>query len=388
MSALGAGCARPRTVSLPRVERSFEPRHDEVAAIRRQRLASSLNGCGDSDVSACRRLADRVWEGLTSTEEAGWLIPVLARGCTHGHEDACAAVSYHRLLRGGLGLARLEQACEARSDLGCAAFVAARARVRGAELRVIAREAERLCEELGGSVCVVAAALATESSGGRRDERQLQRLYTRACDGESRYGCLLLGLQAAADGDADKARALFGKACARESPQACFALGRDILENEAENPRGRDLVTAACELGEGAACDHLAAAVAGAVDEQRLHYCRLGGGEACTEVALRWGDESSRPEDLEVVIVLLGLGCRGGAPRGCGTLSQLAREAEAACRDDERERCVVSGFIWKHGAEVPRQSGPSFRADEKRAHAAFKKACSLGYAPACERSRR
>jgi TPR repeat protein len=385
----------------------------DTGADRRALLAADAEGCARAGREACARLAARPLEGMTNGEERQALVPALRTGCTRGVPDACAAVAMYALIDGrdeAAALAQLEGACRAGSGIACARWIEGRAAEAGEDkdkLAALAGEADQACARLGSSVCVTAAQFHAHQIGAGNPAE----LLARACATGSRWACFQQGIDAAESaGGAAQARTFYERACVAECPPACFNLAYQLMRGEGgarDEGRAWPLVRRACHLGDHTACDLLASTADGRVSPEasrsayaseaerlagQLRFCDAGGAESCANAAFTLGHDaeaSGRLEEMERALSLLGRACRRGVARGCNILEHVANDAIRACDAGEAGQCLVAGFVYQHGVELP---GPplhasSIPADAAQARAAFSKACSLGRASACARVR-
>lgn len=384
-----------------------------VAEVRGR--AAAMAACEGGEAQGCRRLAEAMLDGA-GPEQAKRALPALQAGCRAKNADACGGAALAGQIIGGPGfdqaasLKALEAACAAGSSMACSASNEAQVRnTKDAEaLASLAKSAVQSCTALGGSICFTAATYAAGGIGGPSDAPRAEALLGRACDTGSGWACYTKALSlagAGADG-ARRSRALYERACADDVAEACFNLGYQQLFGEGggkDAVNGKRLAVRGCELGDGKACDYLAATNGAAVDPEHRStaypndeafqaghraWCELGGIDACVDLAFSVGnaaEHSGELERMEEVLSRLQLGCHRGSMRGCNVLGHVVRDAQTQCEAGNAGQCLVSGYAWTMGVSMPRVNGASFPADPVKARDAFQRACDGKRQSACAR---
>lgn len=167
------------------------------------------------------------------------------------------------------------------------------------------------------------------------DQKEVQRLFERACELAHADGCLKAGSRwAAGTGveEASKKEALvrWEKACAGGNARGCASLGLNLvlgLEVKKDPERGQTLLRKACNAGDAHACKdlgglHLAELVPDPNPKKGVvllkNACNLGYGDGCNELAVAHAQELAGLErDAAAIAQLFAKACRLKSPAGC-----------------------------------------------------------------------
>lgn len=232
-------------------------------------------------------------------------VEAFERGCADKHAGCCLELG--RLLAEGRGVTRdtpraaslYSRTCNAEVGKGC---------TRLAELQLLLDEP---------------------------DQKEVQRLFDRACDLGDADGCLEAGSRwAAGTGveEASKKEALsrWEKACAGGVARGCASLGLNLvlgLEVKKDPDRGQKLLLQACNASDAHACKdlgglHLAELVPEPDPKKGVvlleNACNLGYGDGCNELAVAHAQElAGLTRDASTIARLFSKACRLASPAGC-----------------------------------------------------------------------
>jgi hypothetical protein len=175
----------------------------------------------------------------------------------------------------------------------------------------------------------------------------------------TKEACLEAARAADHGGDADKAKALSGRACDLGSGAGCLLLALAIRGNP---PKVLAVAEKGCALGESRACVLVGDAY---VDQKRVAEATDAYAKAC-----------SIQDDVGPKAK--GLMCAAAA-RGSYQLERLTRAmtlAQKACDGDATAGCDIAGVMYANGESVPK--------DTAKAGALFAKGCAAGDKEACD----
>lgn len=203
--------------------------------------------------------------------------------------------------------------------------------------------------------------------------------------------------------DLEQADALYRQACALKEAEGCFLAGGFAKEGTRGAPNEADAIRylgEACDLGHGLGCLGLSVALEGRADDpsrDRLRAatergCELGVGSACFMAGLIQDEGKGVPRDPQAAVAFYEKGCAadagmactnagvsllgGAATAGSPDAARALRLLERACALDAAQGCLSLGVVYLQGKLVAK--------DPARGETHVRKACSLGFEPACE----
>jgi hypothetical protein len=122
------------------------------------------------------------------------------------------------------------------------------------------------------------------------------------------------------------------------------------------------------------------------VDKPGVVTCGCHEGDECyqqaTDYAAAHGENDVSGEQL---LYLTQCACFQESYAGCNILGHFAKDHVRGCEAGRNTKttCTIAGFVYYHGAQLPRINGRSFDRDPVAARAAFTKGCAAGSQVAC-----
>lgn len=311
-------------------------------------------GCLAGSNDSCYRGARMYYDGTAVNKDYARSTELFLAGCKRGHQDSCARLAWI-YDKGVIGkpdpvnaVPYFQSSCAAGVALGCfgLGLVLERGNPLPASLPQAVRNYEIACS--GGEVqaCVDAARIRTEGKGVPKDVPRAISLLERACAASISNACRRI-----ADLDIARAAPMLLKACQLGDKDACGKLAQsaDITTNI-------DVLTRAC------------------------HESQLV--DVCWRVAQHYAFEL---KDLPKAATFYDRACDANHPQSCAALGKLheggkgvekdpvqaLRLYERACALNVGESCFALSRI-----QVERDEGAAAFASRRRA-------CDLGFAPAC-----
>lgn len=239
---------------------------------------------------------------------------------------------------------------------------------------------------------------AGQQAAMRSDRVTARREFERACDGGHLYGCTMLATMVAdgVGGPADprRARELFAKACVvniswseASDAGACLMLGDMYAEGEGgprQPARAAYLYARACDIGDGEACDGLAAMMMQEdliplnTDEMLViiagRTCLTNEFDYCEGLyelgAVNYSSASAYRTGLQTFKEAHRL--PAGTP-----LSRKKAMLTEACEDGVARACARAAWEWKHGFQ-------NMPVDHQQALTLYLRACVLGDGAGCD----
>ncbi len=395
-------------------------------------IATCQAACAQGSATSCVGLADQYERG---TEPALAEAAVALQGaCDRGEPDGCSGLALALLGGDGLpvnkprGTALLKEAlrlakrrCAGGDATHCVrAAVLIREVAGGAsgETQALLRQAAGLkaaaCKRSEQGACVAAAQSFAYAVGVSEDRSRALQLVKLACARREAHACYQLGVLLA-NADRDRWCIHFGGAASRTAMQSACDLGdsagcqllaehplvSDTAKVQArarvadlnwaacqrgnfascapQEPRGAQLLTAACNRDFAAACAALGAG-------HLTRACQLGSIAACTKLACN----KSTPDELAIqrTLRVAHRSCLRGDAAGCVQFGeQLGYDCSASDASGARAffyletACLLGDVAACNGASVyGGEAQPRQRADRLE-----RRACELGAASACNR---
>jgi TPR repeat protein len=345
------------------------------------RRASQLlrQSCEGGYAPACTDLGFRYTDGIGVQKDLGEAVRLSTRGCDAGNYLGCNNLgSLYESGRGvpsdfvkALGL--YKRACDGGVAIACANLGAMYSTGRGvtADKGRAAELAQRACDGGNPAGCSNLGRAYELGDGVPKDVTRARTLFEAACRQDNQLGCahLAFSLRDGVGGPTDLPRAikLWTTACDASVPMACFQLGflhfngngvpRDLPRAAVlfEKSCGRDMLEGCTFLG---IMLHEGNGVTKDVSRAMTlftHACDGYDGMGCAELATIYFLGKDAPMDLTRAVLFDQKGCDRGTPVSCTALARAHLDGTG-------------------GAAI----------DRPKALELFRKACTAGFAPACE----
>jgi TPR repeat protein len=304
----------------------------------------------------------------------------------------------------------IEKACLAGQAAECHRLAEAYASGAG-----VPSEVPRVVELLGkgcelgeGQSCTLLAHRYGSGRGVARDDARAIDLFARGCDRGHQEACTSLASRYFEGRGVEKnegyAMAILTRACTAGGALACNNLGFVYAQGGPEvrdHRQAAELYRRACEAGLELGCTNLSKIHAiglplgdapGAAEAQKK-ACDLGDTWSCSSVGWRYFHGRGVPPDLALAHATSLRACRARDASACALVGEIywqggpalernpARAAEyygLACDGGVLPSCTNLGLMHRDGLGIAK--------DEARGRALLEKACTAGYAPACEKN--